>query len=82
MQTSLNLQPTDASAFPADDNGASVAGRMLMAVFEVLDQAGVRYCVLHGYEDFPRQIGSDVDCIVERRVSGAHSMHCCRTTPI
>jgi thymidylate kinase len=43
--------------------------RMLSAVFEVLDRAGVRYCLSHGYENFPEQVTSDVDCILEDAVS-------------
>jgi thymidylate kinase len=39
-------------------------GRILTRVFDVLDRAGVEYCVLHGYEEYPRHIPSDVDCLV------------------
>lgn len=42
------------------------AGRILLRVFEVLDRAGIPYCVLHGYENYPAHIESDVDCIVDR----------------
>ncbi len=39
-------------------------GRILSRVFETLEQAGIHYCVLHGYEDFSGNIKSDVDCII------------------
>src|SRR5262249_1909266 len=38
--------------------------RLLLGVFEVLDRAGIAYCVLHGYEGYPWRIMSDVDCII------------------
>src|SRR6266699_3092997 len=38
--------------------------RILLGVFEVLDRAGIAYCVLHGYEGYPGRIRSDVDCII------------------
>jgi len=40
-------------------------GWTLVRVFEVLDRAGIRYCVLHGYQGFPHKLGSDVDIIIE-----------------
>jgi hypothetical protein len=47
------------------------AGRILLGVFDALDQAGIRTCVLHGYRDFPRHIPSDVDCLVDATVDPA-----------
>lgn len=35
----------------------------------MLERAGIRYCVLHGYEDFSGPIESDVDCIIDSSVS-------------
>jgi thymidylate kinase len=29
----------------------------------------MRYCVLHGYEEYPHRVGSDVDCIIDCAVS-------------
>jgi thymidylate kinase len=49
---------------PARDDGQNGRGRILLGVFETLDRAGVPYCMLHGYEGYPQQIKSDVDCIV------------------
>jgi thymidylate kinase len=46
-------------------------GRILLGVFETLDRAGVRYCVLHGYETYPQQIKSDVDCVIDRNITPA-----------
>jgi thymidylate kinase len=33
-------------------------------VLETLERAGIHYCVLHGYENYPQRIESDVDCII------------------
>lgn len=48
---------------------ASDAGRILLRVFEVFENAGIAYCVLHGYENYPAHIKSDVDCIIDRTVT-------------
>ncbi|MCA9156786.1 MAG: polysaccharide biosynthesis C-terminal domain-containing protein [Planctomycetales bacterium] len=44
--------------------GRSGQGELLLQVFEALDRAQVRYCVLHGYEQYPEHVPSDVDCIM------------------
>jgi len=49
-----------------DENGS---GQILLRVFECLDRAGIRYCVLHGYDGFPQRTGSDVDCIIDSNTS-------------
>jgi len=54
---------------PKDDE--SGPARILLRVFESLDRAGIRYCVLHGYEGFPQRTGSDVDCIIDAKTSPA-----------
>ncbi len=54
-------------AEPADESDA--AGRILLSVFELLDRCGIRYCVLHGYEAFPQRVKSDVDCVIDPRVT-------------
>jgi thymidylate kinase len=41
-----------------------VCGRALFAVFATLEEALIPYCVLHGYDGYPGQMGSDVDCAV------------------
>jgi hypothetical protein len=44
---------------------AKSQGEVLLRVFEVLDRAGVPYCVMNGYDGYPADLGtSDVDCIV------------------
>jgi thymidylate kinase len=52
---------------PADDAGAG-PGRILLGVFATFEQAGIRYCVTHGYESYPQRIKSDVDCLVSADV--------------
>ncbi|MBI2715676.1 MAG: hypothetical protein HYX37_14680 [Rhizobiales bacterium] len=42
----------------------SESGRILLRVFDMLERAGIPYCVLHGYGNFFANIESDVDCIV------------------
>ena len=42
----------------------SESGRILLRVFDMLERAGVPYCVLHGYGNFFANIESDIDCIV------------------
>jgi O-antigen/teichoic acid export membrane protein/thymidylate kinase len=48
----------------ADDRSASAAAVTLRRVLDVLDENGIGYCVLHGYEQFARHVSSDVDCLV------------------
>ena len=40
----------------------------LRRVFQTLEQAGIRYCVLHGYDGLPDDVSSDVDCVVSADV--------------
>jgi thymidylate kinase len=37
---------------------------LLLALRDLLDEEGVPYCVLHGVEQFPERVPSDVDCLV------------------
>ena len=61
------------SLLPAGCVGqAGSSGQILLRVFETLDRAGVPYCVLHGYEDYPEKIPSDVDCMVSAEVRSEH----------
>jgi thymidylate kinase len=39
-------------------------GALLVRLLEALDREGIRYCLLHGYEEFPQRVASDVDCVV------------------
>ena len=43
-------------------------GLILLGVFETLERAGIPYCVLHGYDDYPWRIKSDVDCMISADV--------------
>ncbi len=47
----------------------SEQGRILLHVFEALERAGIRCCVLHGNEEFSGHIESDVDCIIDSGAS-------------
>lgn len=52
-------------ALHVDDVGTSDgAGQILVGVLETLEEAGVSYCLQHGYENYPQHIKSDVDCII------------------
>ena len=53
---------------PTDAGGNSV-GAMLLGIFNELDQAQIRYCVTHGYQYYPSEIPSDVDCVVPAAIS-------------
>src|SRR5947208_15862411 len=69
MQLTSTLARTDRPMpLRKDDDGPA---RILLGVFECLDRAGVRYCVLHGYEGFPQRTGSDVDCIIDSKTPSA-----------
>ena len=39
-------------------------GLMMMRIFQLLDEASIPYCVLHGYNTYPHSIPSDVDCMI------------------
>jgi thymidylate kinase len=61
--TSSRHQVAPLTALAADARQSGL-GRILLGVFEMLDRAGIPYCVLHGYESYPQLIKSDVDCII------------------
>jgi hypothetical protein len=44
-------------------------GAMLLRVFEVLERQGVPYCVLHGYQEYPLRVPSDVDLLIPAEIS-------------
>jgi thymidylate kinase len=46
-------------------------GRMLLGVLRTLEQAGIAYCLLHGYESYPEEIKSDVDCVISGKLRPA-----------
>lgn len=47
------------------DRAAQRRGAILLRVFQVLESAGIEWCVLHGYETFPDRVESDVDMLVQ-----------------
>jgi thymidylate kinase len=52
----------------APDASEAAKGELLSAVFDVLDRDGLAYCVLHGYEQYPHRVTSDVDLLVPREM--------------
>lgn len=40
------------------------SGGLLQRVLKLLDQAGIPYCITHGYQNYPQIISSDVDLIM------------------
>lgn len=69
MRIALALEQTDPHGPTADERASSGPGQILSRIFALFDSAGVRYCVLHGYQDYPRRIKSDVDCVIDAVVS-------------
>lgn len=49
--------------------GLDARGRLLVDVLTLWDQVGIAYSLLHGYEDFPYRIDSDVDCVVSSEMT-------------
>ena len=49
-------------------NPAPTRAQLLARVFNVLDRQQIAWCVLHGYESWPQQIGNDVDLLVDPRL--------------
>lgn len=71
MQTSSRLEQVPLPIAVREQDLQSGSGRILSSVFETLDRADIPYCVLHGYEDYPRRIKSDVDCMIHSGVTPA-----------
>jgi thymidylate kinase len=61
LEKSLGLPMPDA---PPDSSRASTASEFFTTYFRALEVADVPYVVLHGYEQYPDHIGSDVDYAV------------------
>jgi O-antigen/teichoic acid export membrane protein/thymidylate kinase len=40
------------------------SGPMLLALLDLLERNQIPWCLLHGYQDYPDQITSDVDCLI------------------
>ncbi|HZL38401.1 MAG TPA: hypothetical protein VFC78_24015 [Tepidisphaeraceae bacterium] len=63
MPVSANLPAPAHSCTPAPCH-TSAHGAMLMRVLAALDDAQIPYCILHGYEQYPRCVSSDVDLLI------------------
>ena len=57
---------------PIPDDGPV---RILRQVSAVLDNAGLAYCVLHGYDRFDAKLTSDVDCALDPAVTQKALLH-------
>jgi len=64
----LRLHLANASITLKSDVAPSGPGLILMAVLDTLDRAGIPYCLLHGYEDYPAHVNSDVDGLISGRL--------------
>ncbi len=64
----LKLLDTAGPSFPPQ---AQADGPDLGGVFQALDDAGIAYCALHGYENYPQTSGSDIDLLIDRTVTRA-----------
>jgi thymidylate kinase len=42
----------------------SARGRLLQAIVALFDAESIPYCILHGYQEYPARVVSDVDCII------------------
>jgi thymidylate kinase len=70
MHQHSTLKPAAATQLGVDAGEAiGAAGQILLRVCEVLDRAGIAYCLLHGYENYPHRIESDVDLVIESRLT-------------
>lgn len=45
---------------------------MLKSLLKTFNRAGIEYCILHGYEGYPEDVPSDVDCIMSREMVPEH----------
>jgi thymidylate kinase len=69
VQQLIDLPREHPTALPPTAQDEISPGRILSKVFETLDRAHIQYCVLHGYEELPSRIKSDVDCLIDKSVS-------------
>ncbi len=44
------------------------------AVFALLDRENIAWCIVHGYDGLPETRGTDIDCIIDRKVPPARLM--------
>ncbi len=64
----LSRDADPAESHSDDARRVGGAALMLIRIFELLDKAGIPFCVLHGYRSFPHTVPSDVDCIMPASV--------------
>src|SRR5215204_4160063 len=57
------------AALSLAEHPAAQLGGVLANVFATLERAGIRYCVLHGYETYPDRVDSDVDCVIDAKIT-------------
>ena len=70
MQSALAIGESDQEQTVAKSTAQSGgSGQLLLAVLELLERSGIRYCVLHGYENYPLEVKSDVDCVIDSEFS-------------
>jgi len=69
MQTKPAIECSEPAAPLVQEPEPSAPGEILEKVFDAFNREGIRYCVMHGYDDYPHRVGSDVDCIVEKGTS-------------
>jgi thymidylate kinase len=69
MASLANGQQARPAAVNQDPGQHDGPGRILLGVFECFDHAGIPYCVLHGYENYPERITSDVDCLIAANIT-------------
>lgn len=75
MQQLVTLRRENSICLPSEVGDGVNPARILAKVFETLDQANIKYCVLHGYEDFSSSVKSDVDCLIDANVSARELLH-------
>ncbi len=68
MPSTKGLDQMEPSVLAGGDGQRGGTGGILSRIFETLDRAGIPYCVLHGYETYPQQVTSDVDCVISAGV--------------
>jgi thymidylate kinase len=69
MSSTLMVRPSNTDASRSGRQPCSLGeenrrGRLLQSVVELLDVNGIPYCILHGYQEYPARVVSDVDCVM------------------
>ena len=65
--STIATEPIVPAAGPADVQ-PDAQGALLARVLDALDREGLAYCLLHGYEEYPQRVRSDVDCVMPREM--------------